>query len=111
MFIHKIEQLIQKVIKFQHCVLVLVSILPCPKSDDLSKEAFREANNRLKVLSQQYKSHVSFLDNSKKIVFDRNIDLELFENDESHMNCDGAREYANSIKQHLKFLSNKYFKK
>ena len=57
-FIGKCHHLVQGFSQLQKCHLVLVSILPCPKT----KEKFLEANSRLRKIAIRNADFVSYLD-------------------------------------------------
>ena len=92
-FIEKCHHLVQGFSQLQKCQLVLVSILPCPKT----KEKFLEANSRLRRIAIRNADYVSYLDLEKTRFFiNGDINESLFY-DKIHLKNAGAKILAENI--------------
>ena len=69
--------------------LIVVSILPCPESDYISKYTFTAINQQLKNIASIF-SHVEYLNISKAFAPSGIIDCSLYKADLTHTNSRGA---------------------
>ena len=99
-FIECIEYLATEMSKIKNCYLILVSLIPSLLTDNSSKRVFREANSKMKSLSEKFET-VSFLDISKNFVKNQNIIENLYANDKIHLSEKGAKLYVQCVKNHI----------
>ena len=97
------------------CFVVLVSLLPSPKTDHISKKRFEMASSMLKKLSFEFEETCSFLNISrvflKEVTFEgrkkHSINRLYYKPDGIHMNCIGAGRVAQMICDHVNSIPNK----
>ena len=87
--------------------LIVVSILPCPESDDISKSTFTATNQQLKNIASMY-SHVEYLNISKAFAPSGIIDCSLYKVDQTHLNFRGAEILAKLFSDFLRKLFKVY---
>ena len=93
--------------EFQNLKLVLVSLLPSPKTDKHSKDVFKNANKQLKELAKCYE-FVTFLNVSKHFCAFGKLQLSKFKSDKIHLSSSGALALAKAIHGNILSLASKF---
>ena len=97
------------------CFVVIVGLLPSPKTDIDSKKRFENASSLLKQLTFRYSQKSSFLNAAKfflKELSEENSNVrgkvnETFFKDGIHLNNDGSEKLAKELRKHLVSLPNR----
>lgn len=93
------EEIVHHGSHYPKCHVVLVSIIPSPSTDHYSAGPFIETSNLLKELSkkEEYLHRVSFFNIADKLLEEKNN----FARDLLHLSYEGARIFAEGLKNHL----------
>ena len=102
-FIGKVEYLVQNLQHVPKCQIILVSIIPCPKT----QQRFLKANSCLRKISYQNSNFVSYLDLENSRFFCNGAINESLFYDDIHLKDRGSEILAKLIFRHCCSLGNR----
>ena len=93
--------------EFVNIKIVLVSLLPSPKTDNYSKNVFKKANKQLMDLANRWE-FASFLNISRHFTNCGKLQMSKFKADKIHLNSNGALGLAKAIYGNVLSLKSKF---